>query len=325
VFATCSALSPNRELPYHTGTVRSAVGGSGADVIQGWHSFQGTYFVAVDSRHVDRPALEVVEPGSPGSDAVVSFPASPATISLIIPTLNEERNIAWVLERVPSFVDEILLIDGRSTDRTIEVALTIRPDLVIVREPQPGKGVALRTGFAHASGDIIVMLDADGSMDPGEITAFVAAIQDGSDLVKGSRYLPGGGSVDISRLRRLGNAGLLNTANLLYRTSFSELCYGYMAFRSSSIRELDLRATGFEIETEIVVRATRAGLRIGEVPSFESHRRFGTSHLHTFRDGWRVLKTLVRERLRSAPRLAVLDDRVVIPVSVQETQRPQEP
>jgi glycosyltransferase involved in cell wall biosynthesis len=281
--------------------------------------------VIVDSRPVGlRPVLEVVEPRSAESDAsVVSFPASPATISLIIPTLNEERNIAWVLERVPSFVDEILLIDGRSTDRTVEVALTLRPDIVVIREPQPGKGVALRTGFAQASGDIVIMLDADGSMDPGEIEQFVAAIENGADVVKGSRYLPGGGSVDISRLRWLGNAGLLRTANLLYRTSYSELCYGYMAFRRSAIAELDLRATGFEIETEIVVRATRAGFRIDEVASFESHRRFGTSHLHTFRDGWRVLKTLIRERLRPASG-GLAAKGVVVAVSIQEPQRPEQ-
>jgi glycosyltransferase involved in cell wall biosynthesis len=281
--------------------------------------------VVVDSRHVDgRPALEVIEPGAAASDeSVVSFPASPATISLIIPTLNEERNIGWVLERVPSYVDEIILVDGRSTDRTVEVALTIRPDTVVVHEPLPGKGVALRTGFASASGDIVVMLDADGSMDPDEIGEFVAAIANGADVVKGSRYLPGGGSVDISRLRRLGNAGLLRTANLLYRTSYSELCYGYMALRRSAITELGLRATGFEIETEIVVRATRAGLRIHEVASFESHRRFGTSHLHSFRDGWRVLRTLLRERARSGSGRAAPVERVVVPVSIQEVQGPK--
>ena len=294
---------------------------------QGVASIAGDLFVILDSRPVTaRAALEVIEPVAAGSDpSVVAFPAPPATISLVIPTLNEERNIAWVLERVPAYVDEILLVDGRSTDRTVEVAVAIRPDLVVVHERQPGKGAALRAAFARATGDIIVMLDADGSMDPDEIERYVARINDGADLVKGSRNLPGGGSVDLSRLRRSGNAALLQTANVLYGSSFSELCYGYMAFRRIRIGDLALRSTGFEIETEIVVRAIRAGLRIDEVASFESHRRFGTSHLHSFRDGWRVLRTLVGERLRGSPHVRPDTAAVVVPVSIQETQGPEKP
>jgi hypothetical protein len=114
----------------------------------------------------------------------------------------------------------------------------------------------------------------------------------------------------------------VRTTNLLYRTSFTELCYGYMAFRRAALLELSLESTGFEIETEIVVRSIRAGLRIDEVPSFESERRYGTSHLNTFRDGWRVFKTLVRGRLsRSAP--VTLPNEAYVPISIQETQRPE--
>lgn len=267
--------------------------------------------------------LELVDPQAGDAESsVVSFPGTPATVSVVIPTLNEERNVAWVLERIPAYVDEIVLVDGRSTDRTVEIALAVRPDVVVVREPRPGKGVALRRAFQIATGDVIVMLDADCSMDPAEIDRFVDAVVDGAHLAKGSRNLPGGGSVDISRLRRLGNNGLVQTMNLLYRTSFTELCYGYMAFRRSAILGLSLESTGFEIETEIVVRAVRAGLRIGEVPSFESERRYGTSHLNTFRDGWRVFKTLLRGRINpSAPMIAADDS--LVPISVQETQRPE--
>jgi glycosyltransferase involved in cell wall biosynthesis len=265
-----------------------------------------------------------VDPRAEGPTiAIVPFPARPATVTVVIPTLNEERNITWVLERIPSFVDEILLVDGRSTDLTVGIAQTVRPDIVVVREERPGKGTALRTAFSVASGDIIVMIDADCSMDPGDIKHYVEAIQNGADLVKGSRNLPGGGSADISRLRQFGNSGLLLVTNLLYRTSFSELCYGYMAFRRSRLHELRLQGTGFEIETEIVVRSVLAGLRIDEVPSFESERRYGTSHLNTFRDGWRVMKTLVRERFRTNARAEARYD-VPVPVSIQEPQRPQE-
>ena len=278
--------------------------------------------------------LQSANPADAAHDHLTVVPDPPAsvgsfesmrvlTVTVVIPTLNEERNIAWVVERLPTMVDEIILVDGRSTDRTIEVALAIRPDIVVVRETRPGKGEALRRAFAAATSDVIVMLDADGSMDPGEIPAFVAEIVAGADLVKGSRFLDGGGSVDISRLRRSGNGALLAFANILYRSRFTELCYGFMAFRRDCLPQLGLRSTGFEIETEIVVRAVKARLEIAEVPSFESARRFGASNLRTFRDGWRVAKTLVGERFAAGLELDGMIDASTValaPVSVQEPQ-----
>ena len=222
------------------------------------------------------------------------------TISVVIPTKNEARNIGWVLERIGPIVDEIVIVDGLSDDGTVEAAIQVRPDSVIVHHPVAGKGEAVRAGFASATGDLVVILDADGSMDPGEIPDFVEELAHGSDFVKGSRFLPGGGTTDMTRVRGFGNTILVRLANLLLGTSHTELCYGYMAFRRSRLDELDLRATGFEIETELVVKACRAGLAVTEIPSFESPRRYGTSNLNTFRDGWRVLRTLLRESL-SAP------------------------
>jgi Glycosyl transferase family 2 len=223
--------------------------------------------------------------------------------SVVIPALNEERNIAWVLERLPSCVDEVLVVDGRSTDRTIPVALEVRPDARIVEEKAPGKGAALRAGFAAARGRYVVMLDADGSMDPAEIPRFVDYLEAGYDLVKGTRFTDGGGSADITWLRRFGNRLLTQAVNYLYGECFTDLCYGYLAFRKEALRVLGLCASGFEIETEIVVNAVRTGLRIGEVPSHESRRLNGESNLRTFRDGQRVLRTLIRKRLTplSAP------------------------
>ena len=223
------------------------------------------------------------------------------TVSVVIPTKNEAQNIGWVLERIGPIVDEIVLVDGLSSDGTVEAALAVRPDVVVVNHRTPGKGEAVRAGFAAATGDLVVIIDADGSMDPGEIPSFVEALASGSDFVKGSRFLPGGGTTDITRLRGLGNAALTRLANLLLGTSYTELCYGYMAFRRSRLDELQLRASGFEIETELVVKAHLAGLAVAETPSFESPRRSGVSNLHTFRDGWRVLRTLVRERYARQP------------------------
>jgi glycosyltransferase involved in cell wall biosynthesis len=223
--------------------------------------------------------------------------ASTASVSVVIPALNEERCIAWVLERLPDIVGEVILVDGRSTDRTIEIARAIRPTLKLVLEPTPGKGAALRAGFAAATGDYIVMLDADGSMDPAEIERFVNALQDGLEFVKGSRFAQGGGTTDMSLIRRLGNGALRSAVNRLYRTNLSDLCYGYIAFRRDRLNNLRLRSEGFEIETEMTVRAVTASLRIGEVASYEYPRRHGKSNLHAWRDGRRILRTLVRERL----------------------------
>jgi hypothetical protein len=148
------------------------------------------------------------------------------------------------------------------------------------------------------------MLDADGSMDPAEIERYVVALANGADLAKGSRFLPGGGTTDMTLLRKAGNWGLLLLTNTLLRTSYTELCYGYMGFRRSRLHELDLRRPGFEIETEIVVKANRAGFRVEEIPSFEAPRRYGVSNLNTFRDGWRILRTLLSERLATRPAVA---------------------
>jgi hypothetical protein len=152
--------------------------------------------------------------------------------------------------------------------------------------------------MAAASCDVIIMLDADGSMDPAEFDSFLALICRGFDFVKGSRYACGGGSDDLTGLRRVGNRLLTRLANLLYRTRWSDLCYGFVALRRSVVHRLSLRSTGFEIETEMCVNAVRAGLRMAEVASHESDRRFGASNLNTFRDGWRVLKTMIRLRFQ---------------------------
>ncbi|HEX6469840.1 MAG TPA: glycosyltransferase family 2 protein [Streptosporangiaceae bacterium] len=219
------------------------------------------------------------------------------TVSVVIPTLNEAENLRWLLPRLTG-VDEVVIVDGNSSDGTADVARLLRPDAVIISEPPSGKGTAMRTGMAAASCDVIIMVDADGSMDPAEFDSFIALICRGFDFVKGSRYACGGGSDDLTGLRSAGNRWLTKLANLLYRTHWSDLCYGFVALRRSVVDRLRLTSTGFEIETEMCVNAVRAGLRMAEVVSHESDRRFGVSNLNTFRDGWRVLKTMVRLRFR---------------------------
>ncbi|HEV3225413.1 MAG TPA: glycosyltransferase family 2 protein [Acidimicrobiales bacterium] len=229
------------------------------------------------------------------------------SISVVIPTLNEAQNLPWVLSKVPRFVDEVVLVDGRSTDGTVDVARQHYPEIVVVDEQRHGKGAALRAGFAAATGDVVIIIDADGSMDPNEIQRFVALVRAGFDVVKGSRFMAGGGSSDITRFRRLGNQALLRLVNGLYGAQFTDLCYGFIAMRRDCIPKLGLASDGFEIETEITVRAARAGLNVCEVPSFESPRRSGTSNLRSVRDGCRVLRTLLVKRFGDKPVLDLTD------------------
>lgn len=224
-------------------------------------------------------------------------------VSVVIPTKDEARNVAWVLRRLPPTIDEVILVDGRSKDDTVAVARAVRPDVIIVPERAPGKGAAMRTGMDLATGDIIVTIDADGSMDPAELVLYVEAAHD-ADLVKGSRFAHRGGSADISLFRRCGNAGLRYAVNRLYGAHLTDLCYGYCAVRREALPTLALSCDGFEIETEMTVRALRTGLRVTEVASFEAPRRYGDSHLNAVRDGWRVLRTLLRERPRARRRWA---------------------
>jgi glycosyltransferase involved in cell wall biosynthesis len=231
------------------------------------------------------------------------------SVSVVIPALNEERNIPHVLTRIPEDTHQVILVDGESVDNTVGVARKIRPDVCVVNQTRKGKGNALACGFAAATGDVIAMLDADGSTDPGEIPRFVDALVAGADFAKGTRFAPGGGSGDITALRRLGNDCLTGFFNLAYRRRYSDLCYGYNVFWRQCLPVLSLDATtprpadgatlwgdGFEVETLIHVRVAKAGLRVAEVPSYEYPRLHGTSNLNATRDGLRVVRTMLAER-----------------------------
>ncbi len=253
-----------------------------------------------DFTHVDDP-----EPHDPesGSDAATGETTEP-TVSVVIPTRNEALNLPYVASRMPP-VDEIIVVDGASSDDTVDVARRLWPHAVIVHQSRDGKGNALACGFAAATSDIIVMIDADGSTDPAEIPEFVAALINGADLAKGSRFSHGGGSDDITTLRRFGNKGLNWLVNRIFSTGFADLCYGYNAFwrRHLSVIDLpDIHASepqwgdGFEVETIINVRMARGDMAIREVGSHESPRIHGRSNLNAVSDGIRVLRTIDRER-----------------------------
>jgi hypothetical protein len=234
-------------------------------------------------------------------------------VSVVVPTLNEARNLPYVFSRLPADVHEVIVVDGHSVDDTVAVARQLRPDVRVVQQSRCGKGNAVACGFEAATGDVIAMVDADGSADPGEIPKFVDALLSGADFAKGTRFAAGGGSSDITRLRRLGNRLLGAVVNLCYGTHYSDLCYGYNVFWQKYVPVLGLDITsppspggdgrlwgdGFEIETLIHLRVAEEGLRVAEVPSFEHPRIHGVSNLDAFSDGLRVLTTILVERRRS--------------------------
>jgi glycosyltransferase involved in cell wall biosynthesis len=237
------------------------------------------------------------------SGGSASYPFSAQTnqkplVSLIVPTLNEERNLPQLFASIPDVVDEVVLVDGRSTDRTVALAKELRPDIIVVHQTGKGKGNALCQGFAAASGDIIVMIDADGSTNPAEIPSFVGTLLAGADFAKGSRFMQGGGTSDMEIHRYLGNQFFVWTVRFLFGGKYTDLCYGYNAFWAWTLPLLNLNGAGFEIETMMNVRALQAGLQVAEVPSFENRRFMGLSNLNAFRDGFRVLGTIFKEWLK---------------------------
>jgi hypothetical protein len=257
----------------------------------------------------DKSGATVITPNCGPTDIVdVPWPR----VSVVIPAMNEARNLPHVFALIPRTVHEVILVDGRSVDNTVAVARELWPDVQVVAQNRTGKGNALACGFAAATGDIIAMIDGDGSADPGEIPVFVSALLDGADFAKGTRSGDGGGSEDLTRLRRAGNRVLSALFNACYKTRYSDLCYGYNAFWRRHLPVLHLDSTtlvsddedgrlwgdGFEIETLIHIRIAKSGLKVTEVPSFERSRLHGVSNLHAIPDGIRVVRTILTERRR---------------------------
>jgi glycosyltransferase involved in cell wall biosynthesis len=292
---------------------------------------------SVDPMRARRRAVDQTDATTPARS-----PFSDHAVSVVIPAMNEAENLSFVLPRIPEWVSEVVIVDGNSIDGTPDVVIdfwrTMRrrnddPALKVVTQLGRGKGLALRTGFSAASGDIIVMLDADGSTDPGEIPRFVGMLVGGMDFAKGSRFLPGGGTADMPLYRKLGNWSFVALVRMLFGGTYTDLCYGYNAFWRRVLDDLDLDGDGFEIETIMNVRALRAGLKLAEVPSYEAERIYGTSNLRTIPDGWRVLNAIKREWGRelkrrtgvsrsSAPLVLRAEDRADLPAEHRPTSKP---
>jgi glycosyltransferase involved in cell wall biosynthesis len=247
--------------------------------------------------------VAVQELGGPTADAESVGIDMPPRVSVVVPTLNEAENLPHILPLLRGY--EVIVVDGGSTDGTLDVVREYAPEALILQQTRKGKGNALMCGIEAATGDILVTLDADGSARADEIPRFVAALEAGADFAKGSRHLPGGGSADLTLVRTLGNRFLGLVVNVLFGTRYTDLCYGFNAFWKRHAHVLEITCDGFEVETLLHLRAHHADLVVVEVPSYEDLRLHGASNLRPFRDGMRILKIILRERFaRAEPQFA---------------------
>ena len=233
-------------------------------------------------------------------------------IAVVIPSKNEESNLPIVVKQIPPFIDEIIISVTSLIDTSWKVSEELQKSYPVkfVVQDKSGKGAAQKKAINSTGCDIIVLLDADGSTNPLEITAVLdLLINSELDMVKGSRYLTLGGSADLTSFRSFGNLLLTKIGNLMYRQNYTDLAYGFVAYNRDSLLKLDATKTennfeyfnygnGFEFETLVLSRMARSKMKILEFPSFELKRIDGFSNLRAVRDGFRLLFTLIFERFR---------------------------
>lgn len=218
-------------------------------------------------------------------------------VTVLVCALNEEESLPHVLPKVPQWVDEVLVVDGGSTDQTVEIARQLRPDIRILHQSGKGKGDAIKYGVRESTGDIIVTLDADGATDPDDIEQFVEPLLRGFDLVKGSR-LKKGRPPSMPYHRWVGNKILTWTFNALHGTRYTDVCSGYSAYWKRAFQSLDLTLDSFEMEQEALVKAAKAGFKVAEVFHYDNGRIGGVSKTADVKQGFIDWWIIIRERFR---------------------------
>ncbi len=224
------------------------------------------------------------------------------SVSVVIPAHNEEPTIASVIGLVYDAMPgaEVLVVDDGSTDGTQTAAA--EAGALVVRLPvNLGKGAAVRRGLEASTGDVIVLIDADGQDNPYEIPLLVGAFGGDVDLVLGSRFLGQFRPGAITRLNLLGTRLITMTVRLLFGHAISDPLAGFRAISRRALQSIELRATGYDIEVDMVLRVVRAGGRVAEVPASRSPRRHGSSDLSSFRDGLRIVRRIVQVRFERQP------------------------
>lgn len=218
-------------------------------------------------------------------------------VSIVIPCLNEVGSIEAVLADIPKDkVDEVLVADGRSTDGTVELVRKLGYQVVF--DDKKGYGAAIIGGIKKAKGDIVIVLNADGSQDPKDIPKLLDKINEGYDLVLASRYLPGGGSDEDTLLHHIGNKMFTFLCNKLYKVNVSDVLYFFLAARKEIFEKMELTCPHAGFCVELPIKTRKAGFKIGEIPSFEKKRTAGKAKVNAFTTGFKILFTLLRQLRR---------------------------
>jgi glycosyltransferase involved in cell wall biosynthesis len=225
-----------------------------------------------------------------------------ATLTVIIPAYNEEDTILRVIERVREvpFSLQIIVVDDCSSDRTAELVQDLEGVELLRHQRNQGKGAALRTGFAQATGRIVVVQDADLEYDPTDIPDLVRPILAGhADVVYGSRLIGGRPQRVHLFWHKVGNKTLSLVTNVLYNTTLSDMETGYKAFTLEVLRAIEpLHESDFRIEPELTAKICRGGFRVYEVPISYYGRSYAEGKKITWRDGFPALYALVKYRFR---------------------------
>jgi glycosyltransferase involved in cell wall biosynthesis len=212
-------------------------------------------------------------------------------VTLVVPAYNEEEAVGLVIEEYYPFVDELIVVDDGSSDKTYDIASRYADEKVIIigHEKNRGKVEALMTGVARATGDVIVFTDADCTYPARNIPDFIRELEQGADLVLGTRVID---ASNIPFLNRIGNVVFSTLATYISGKTITDGQTGFRAFKRSMFESLHVRAKSLEFETKMTVRAAKLGYVIVEVP-IEYRKRVGTSKLHPIRDGYRMLQSLL--------------------------------
>jgi len=215
-------------------------------------------------------------------------------VSIVMMSLNEVEGLKKVVPRINrAWADEIILVDGGSTDGTLEEAR--KQGIRVVGQEIRGRGEAYRVGLRNTTGDIVVYFSPDGNERPEDIPNLVAEIRKGNDMVIASRFLWNSKSYDATPIRRFGNHMFTFLVNLLFRTKVTDCINGLRAITRECMEDIDTRYRDFQIEMEMTVRAAKKGYHIGEIPTIEGVRVGGKGKLKTWRDGWRYTLCLLKE------------------------------
>ena len=209
------------------------------------------------------------------------------SISVIIPTLNEAGCLKKVIEEIPKIVAEIIVVDGGSTDDTVELAKSLGVKVVI--QENKGLGDALMLGIKSSHENIVVLLDGDGSFNPQDILGLVNLIHQGNEVVFGTRYHRDSGSQDDTPVRYLGNQFFTALMRLIFKVNLTDSLFTYVAAKRSALENLNLKYPGFEFCIEFPIKVHLSGLSYTEMPSFERKRIAGKSKVNAFIHGTIIL------------------------------------